>query len=105
MNITITEACAAQVAKLLTAPEQCLRIFVQGGGCSGFQYGFALDPIKGEDDAVIEKDGVTFLIDYLSAGYLEGSTIDYINELAGSYFSIKNPNAKTTCGCGSSFSA
>lgn len=86
-----------------------LRIFVQGGGCSGFQYGFTFEEAVAEDDFVIEKqsDGIkiAFLIDSMSSQYLQGATIDFVSNLEGEQFVIKNPNATTTCGCGSSFSA
>lgn len=80
-----------------------LRVFVQGGGCSGFQYGFILDEAKNEDDFVIEKNGVKLLVDSISSQYLTGAIIDYKDDLNGSQFVVKNPNATTTCGCGSSF--
>jgi iron-sulfur cluster insertion protein len=81
-----------------------LRVFVQGGGCSGFQYGFTFDEETNEDDTIMEKNGVQLLIDAMSYQYLVGAEIDYKDDLEGSQFVIKNPNATTTCGCGSSFS-
>jgi len=81
-----------------------LRVFITGGGCSGFQYGFTFDELAAEDDIAIEKDGVTVLIDPMSFQYLAGSEVDYTEGLEGSRFVINNPNASTTCGCGSSFS-
>ena len=81
-----------------------LRIFVQGGGCSGFQYGFTFDEIQNEDDFLIEEDNVGILVDAMSMQYLLGASIDYKEELMGSQFVINNPNATNTCGCGSSFS-
>ena len=81
-----------------------LRVFITGGGCSGFQYGFTFDEIVNEDDFVFERGGVIFLIDSMSYQYLVGAEIDYIDSFEGSQFTIKNPNATTTCGCGSSFS-
>lgn len=81
-----------------------LRVFITGGGCSGFQYGFTFDEIINEDDLVVEKDGVKFLVDGMSYQYLVGAEIDYVDSFEGSQFTIKNPNATTTCGCGSSFS-
>ena len=81
-----------------------LRVFVTGGGCSGFQYGFTFDELAADDDAVIEKDGVTVLVDAMSYPYLLGAEIDYKQGLQGSKFVVNNPNAKTTCGCGESFS-
>ncbi len=81
-----------------------LRVFVTGGGCSGFQYGFSFDEKVNDGDTAIEKDGVTFLVDSMSYQYLIGAELDYQEGLMGSQFMIKNPNASTTCGCGSSFS-
>jgi iron-sulfur cluster insertion protein len=81
-----------------------LRVFVQGGGCSGFQYGFTFDEAVNEDDTQMNKNGVTLLIDAMSLQYLMGAEIDYKEDLQGAQFVIKNPNASTTCGCGSSFS-
>ena len=81
-----------------------LRLYVTGGGCSGFQYGFSFDNIVDEDDTCIEKEGANLVIDSLSLQYLQGSTVDYIEDLTGSKFIISNPNATTTCGCGESFS-
>jgi iron-sulfur cluster insertion protein len=81
-----------------------LRVFVSGGGCSGFQYGFTFDEVANEDDTVMSKNGVQLLIDPMSFQYLVGAEIDYTEGLEGSQFVIKNPNATTTCGCGSSFS-
>ena len=85
-------------------PDLKLRVFVQGGGCSGFQYGFTFDEIVNEDDTKIEKDGVMLLVDSMSYQYLLGAEIDYKEDLDGAQFVIRNPNATTTCGCGSSFS-
>ena len=82
-----------------------LRVFVTGGGCSGLQYGFTFDEVANEDDTVMEKEGVKLLIDPMSYQYLVGAEIDYSEGLEGAQFVIKNPNATTTCGCGSSFSA
>ena len=82
-----------------------LRVFVSGGGCSGFQYGFTFDEIQNDDDTAMEKNGVTLLIDAMSYQYLVGAEIDYQEGLEGAQFVIKNPNATSTCGCGSSFSA
>jgi iron-sulfur cluster assembly accessory protein len=81
-----------------------LRVFVTGGGCSGFQYGFTFDEITAEDDTAVEQEGMTLLVDPMSFQYLAGSEVDYSEGLEGSRFSITNPNAVTTCGCGSSFS-
>jgi iron-sulfur cluster insertion protein len=81
-----------------------LRVFVTGGGCSGFQYGFTLDELVAEDDTVVEKDGIEALVDPMSYQYLIGAEVDYVEGLEGAKFVINNPNAETTCGCGSSFS-
>lgn len=81
-----------------------LRVFVTGGGCSGFQYGFEFDENRAEDDLAVDTDGVTLLVDPLSLQYLMGAEVDYSESLQGAQFVIRNPNAKTTCGCGSSFS-
>ena len=105
--IIFTDAAAAKVAELVAEegnPELKLRVFVQGGGCSGFQYGFTFDEIVNEDDTPMNKNGVTLLIDAMSLQYLVGAEIDYKDDLEGSQFVIRNPNATTTCGCGSSFS-
>lgn len=85
-------------------PELKLRVFVTGGGCSGFQYGFSFAEVANEDDTAMQKDGVTLLIDPMSYQYLVGAEIDYSESFEGSQFVIKNPNASSTCGCGSSFS-
>jgi iron-sulfur cluster insertion protein len=81
-----------------------LRVYITGGGCSGFQYGFTFDENINEGDTVVEKDGVTFLVDPMSYQYLVGAELDYKEDLQGAQFVIRNPNASTTCGCGSSFS-
>jgi len=81
-----------------------LRVYITGGGCSGFQYGFTFDENKAEDDTFVEKDNVTLLVDSMSIQYLIGAKIDYLEDLQGARFVIENPNATTTCGCGSSFS-
>ncbi len=105
--LLFTDAAAAKVAELIAEegnPELKLRVFVQGGGCSGFQYGFTFDEIVNEDDTTLSKGGVSLLIDAMSYQYLVGAEIDYKDDLEGAQFVIKNPNATTTCGCGSSFS-
>jgi len=105
--LVFTDSAANKVKELIAEegnPELKLRVFVTGGGCSGFQYGFTFDEAAGEDDAVMEKNGVTLLIDPMSYQYLVGAEIDYTEGLQGSQFVIKNPNATSTCGCGSSFS-
>jgi iron-sulfur cluster insertion protein len=104
--ITITDSAAVKIADLLAEennPNLKLRTFVQGGGCSGFQYGFTFDEDQNEDDFTIVKNNVTLLIDAMSMQNLDGATIDYKEDLMGSSFSISNPNAQSTCGCGSSF--
>jgi iron-sulfur cluster insertion protein len=106
--INITDSCYDKVADLLAEennPALKLRVFVQGGGCSGFQYGFTFDEEQAEDDFVIEKNAVKILIDSMSYQYLVGAVINYKEDIIGSQFVIENPNAQTTCGCGSSFSA
>lgn len=102
-----TDSAVAKVKELIAEegnPELKLRVFVTGGGCSGFQYGFTFDEVQNEDDTAVLKDGVTLLIDPMSYQYLVGAEIDYTESLEGSQFVIKNPNATSTCGCGSSFS-
>ncbi|ABB07368.1 MULTISPECIES: iron-sulfur cluster insertion protein ErpA [Burkholderia] len=102
-----TDAAADKVKQLIDEegnPDLKLRVFVQGGGCSGFQYGFTFDEEVNEDDTVMNKNGVQLLIDSMSYQYLVGAEIDYKDDLNGAQFVIKNPNASTTCGCGSSFS-
>jgi len=106
--LIFTDSAAAKVADLIAEEGNTdlkLRVFVQGGGCSGFQYGFTFDEAVNEDDTTFEKDGVTLLVDSMSFQYLVGAEIDYKEDINGSQFVIKNPNASTTCGCGSSFSA
>lgn len=105
--ITITENVDSKVATILQEegnPDIGLRVFVQGGGCSGMSYGFTLETEQNEDDFVIEQQGVKYLVDAMSMQYLQGSVIDYKEDIEGSNFVIKNPNAETSCGCGSSFS-
>jgi iron-sulfur cluster insertion protein len=105
--INFTDSAAQKVAQLIEEegnPDLKLRVFVQGGGCSGFQYGFTFDEIVNDDDTSMEKNGVTLLIDSMSYQYLVGAEIDYKDDLEGAQFVIKNPNATSTCGCGSSFS-
>ncbi|BCX88748.1 iron-sulfur cluster insertion protein [Methylomarinovum tepidoasis] len=105
--IVFTDSAAAKVAELLAEeenPDLKLRVYITGGGCSGFQYGFTFDADQAEDDTVIEKNGVQVLIDSMSIQYLKGAEIDYKDDLSGARFVIRNPNARTTCGCGSSFS-
>lgn len=106
-SINFTDNAAAKVSELIAEEDNqdlMLRVYVQGGGCSGFQYGFTFDEQANEDDTVVEKNGVKVLIDSMSIQYLSGAEIDYREDVSGSQFVIRNPNATTTCGCGSSFS-
>jgi iron-sulfur cluster insertion protein len=105
--LELNESAVVKLKDLLTEeanPELKLRVFVQGGGCSGFQYGFTFDEEKNEDDFDLEFDGVGLLVDSMSAQYLQGAKIKYVEDAMGASFSIENPQATTTCGCGSSFS-
>ena len=102
----ISETAAGKVRELIDDegnPALKLRVFVTGGGCSGFSYGFTFDEEAAEDDALVERDGVTVLVDAMSYPYLAGAEIDYREDLAGAQFVIENPNAASTCGCGNSF--
>lgn len=106
--LVFTDNAAGKVRQLIEEegnPELKLRVFVSGGGCSGFQYGFTFDEAVNEDDTTMQKSGVTLLIDPMSLQYLAGAEIDYQENVEGAQFVIKNPNATSTCGCGSSFSA
>ncbi len=105
--LNFTDNAARKVKELIEEeknPNLKLRVFISGGGCSGFQYGFTFDEAEQDGDTRIEKSGVTLLVDPMSFQYLAGAEIDYTEGLQGSQFVIKNPNAKTSCGCGSSFS-
>jgi len=105
--ITMTDSAVAKITDIIAEennPNIKLRTFVQGGGCSGFSYGFTLDEDQNEDDFVIDQPGLTVVVDSMSMQYLQGAVIDYKEEITGSSFVITNPNAQTTCGCGSSFS-
>ena len=106
--ITITDSAVAKIKEILAEendPNLKVRMFVQGGGCSGFQYGFTLDDQGAqEEDFVIERDGIELLVDAMSSQYVQGAEVDYTESVTGSQFAIRNPNAQTTCGCGSSFS-
>lgn len=105
--VQITNNAVAKVRSLVEEEandDLKLRVFVTGGGCSGFQYGFTFDELVAEDDAVIEKDGITVVVDAMSFPYIAGSEVDYEEGLQGSKFVVQNPNANSTCGCGSSFS-
>jgi iron-sulfur cluster insertion protein len=105
--LNVSDAAAGKIAELIADegnPALKLRVYVTGGGCSGFQYGFAFEETVGEDDMQIEKNGVKLIVDPMSLQYLVGADIDYEDGLEGSRFVIRNPNAQSTCGCGSSFS-
>ncbi len=105
--VVFTDAAARKVRELLNEeenPDQLLRVFVTGGGCSGFQYGFRFDDKPEDDDTEVEKLGVRLVVDPMSLQYLGGAEIDYKETVEGAQFVIRNPNATTTCGCGSSFS-
>lgn len=106
--IEITDAAYAQIAEIKSGDPVleniALRIFVQGGGCSGMEYGFTFDGEKNEDDFTFEKNNITIVVDSMSMQYLTGATIDFKDELMGKSFAISNPNSSSTCGCGSSFS-
>ncbi|MBM7424895.1 MULTISPECIES: iron-sulfur cluster insertion protein ErpA [Spongiibacter] len=105
--LQLTERAVAKVKHLMEEEandDLKLRVFVTGGGCSGFQYGFTFDELAEEDDTLVEKEGVVVLVDPLSYQYIEGAELDYTEGLEGSRFVVSNPNASTTCGCGSSFS-
>jgi len=106
-TVGLTESAAKRVAVLAEAEGNkalMLRLAVSGGGCAGFQYGFSLDDSLQPDDAVFERDGVKLVIDSTSLGLLGGSEVDYVEDMVGSYFKVSNPNASSSCGCGSSFS-
>lgn len=106
-DVLFTDSAAEKVASLIEEEGNAdlkLRVFVTGGGCSGFQYGFTFDEEIQEGDAIAEKNGISLLIDSVSYAYLVGAEIDYKEDLQGAQFVIRNPNAQTTCGCGSSFS-
>ena len=103
----LTSAAAEKIRQLITEegnPNLQLRVYIVGGGCSGFQYGFAFDEKKNQDDTIIQREQVSLAVDAMSLQYLIGATIDYVENLKGSHFVVSSPNANTTCGCGSSFS-
>jgi iron-sulfur cluster insertion protein len=105
--ITISDSAIKRVRALTAEGEYAgmkLRVSVSGGGCSGFQYGFSFDDAQNGDDRVVERDGISVLIDEMSWDFLAGGKIDFVEELIGSYFTVQNPNAASTCGCGTSFS-
>jgi iron-sulfur cluster assembly accessory protein len=105
-DITVTERAARRIGEILRRepPGTMLRVSVEGGGCSGFQYKFDMDRAQAADDLVIRREGATVLIDQISAGYLAGSEIDFVDDLIGASFRINNPQATASCGCGTSFS-
>jgi iron-sulfur cluster assembly accessory protein len=104
--VTMTPNAARRIKEILASEpdKRALRVAVNGGGCSGFQYEFALDSGRNDDDIVIERDGATVVIDSVSLAYLGGSEIDFVDDLIGQAFKVKNPNATASCGCGTSFS-
>ena len=105
-NITVTERAARRIGEILRRepPGTMLRVSVEGGGCSGFQYKFDMDRTRGDDDVVITRDGAVVLVDQISLGYLAGSEIDFVDDLIGASFRVNNPKATASCGCGTSFS-
>ena len=105
-TVTLSDRAADRICEILKTESgpKMLRVSVSGGGCSGFQYGFDLDETRTDDDFVIEKKGATVLIDSMSLMYMEGSEIDFVDDLIGAAFQIRNPNATASCGCGTSFS-
>lgn len=105
-TVTVTDRAARRIAQILAKdPEKsALRVSVSGGGCSGFQYGFELETDRGDDDMVIEKNGVQVFIDSVSLMYMSGSEIDFVDDLIGASFQVRNPHATAACGCGTSFS-
>jgi|SRR5580693_7322474 iron-sulfur cluster assembly accessory protein len=105
MPVTVSARAARRIAQILGAEAQpaMLRLAVTGGGCSGFQYNFAIDESRQDDDLVIERDGATILIDPVSLDFLKGAEIDFTDELIGASFKVNNPNATSSCGCGTSF--
>lgn len=105
-NIRVTERAARRIGEILRRepPGSMLRVSVEGGGCSGFQYKFDIDHTQAADDVVIRRDGATVLVDQISVGYLAGSEIDFVDDLIGASFRINNPKATASCGCGTSFS-
>jgi iron-sulfur cluster assembly accessory protein len=104
--VAVTERAASRIKEILAVEpgKNALRVSVNGGGCSGFQYGFELEDMRNDDDLVIERNGATVLIDSTSLVYLSGSEIDFVDDLIGQAFRITNPNATSSCGCGTSFS-
>jgi iron-sulfur cluster assembly accessory protein len=105
-TVTVTERAAARIARIMASepPGSMLRISVEGGGCSGFQYRFDFTTARNDDDLVIEKGGATVLVDEISLPYMAGTQLDWVEDLIGSAFKLQNPNAVANCGCGTSFS-
>ena len=106
LPVTVSARAAKRIAQILKAEREpmMLRLAVTGGGCSGFQYNFALDDSRHDDDLVLERDGATVLIDPVSLDFLKGAEIDFVDDLIGAAFKVNNPNATSSCGCGTSFS-
>ena len=105
-DITISDSAAKRISELIAGegkPDLMLRVSISGGGCSGFQYGFSLDADQNDDDLLFKRGGVKVVVDEVSLEYIKGAELDFVEEMIGSYFSLKNPNASSTCGCGSSF--
>ncbi len=105
-EITLTDSAARRIKEIMASEPSgsMLRISVNGGGCSGFQYAFAVDPAAQSDDLKVERDGATVLVDQVSLQFLEGSVVDFVDDLIGQSFQVKNPHATASCGCGTSFS-
>ena len=105
-NLTITDRAASRIGKILATEGAgaMLRVSVEGGGCSGFQYKFGVDKVKADDDLTFERNGITVLVDPVSVGFLAGSELDFVDDLIGASFRVNNPNATASCGCGTSFS-
>ena len=106
-GITLSERAAQRIAALLAdsdEPDAMLRVRVSGGGCSGFQYGFSIETERAQDDIVVERNGIVALVDPVSADYMRGSEVDFVEDLVGAAFQVRNPNAVSSCGCGTSFS-
>jgi len=106
LNVTLSERAARRIASILSGEPDgtALRVSVSGGGCSGFQYGFDLDKTRAEDDLILERNGAVVLIDSVSLPFVGGSEIDFVDDLIGQSFQVRNPNATASCGCGTSFS-
>lgn len=105
-SLTITDRAASRIGKILAGEGDgaMLRVSVEGGGCSGFQYKFGVDKVKADDDLTFVRNGITVLVDPVSVNYLAGSELDYVDDLIGASFRVNNPNATASCGCGTSFS-